>query len=439
MSSATDLKIIIKNALPIAIGLLASNLMSLVDIAMVATLGNSAVAAVGISAFVNSVVIAFVIGVGPPIQSMVARRRGENSSEPKCAPLNSGIAVVLAIGLPLSLLCYAISPWLISLVSPDDNVNADAVPYIRAIFIAVIGTGLNSLFRWFWGGFSNTKLYMFEIIFTNIVNLFGNYLLIHGNCGFPALGVEGAGIASAISIYIGTIIYITFTWVNLKDQGFLKIWPSFSIAVKIFKQGFPISVQQLIFYTGFVVLFWIYGQIGVGDLAAATVLIRITMFMFIIAMALGQTSSMLVSNYLGKKDLKSAYRAGWECGRICFISITAIGLPLIIFPKVFLSIFLDDKSTIEIAVVPLMLTGATTGIVGFSHIFTTTLLSLGHVKSIIISSVLLQWLFFLPGVWFMGVLLGYGISDVWIMHILYAVFLSISHTTIWMRRNWSRL
>ena len=81
---------IFKLAYPITIALSSSLIMALIDIAMVGTLGNSAVAAVGLASFSYTLITALVAGIAPAVQGLVARRRGEGSTELSCLPLNSG-------------------------------------------------------------------------------------------------------------------------------------------------------------------------------------------------------------------------------------------------------------------------------------------------------------------------------------------------------------
>src|SRR5262245_61530239 len=106
-------------AFPAGIAMGATLMMSLIDLVMVGSLGNHAIAAVGLAVFSNTLVLAFVMGVAPAVQGLVARRMGAGSTEPNCLPLNAGLLIALLVGLPLTILCYVFTPLLFSAVSSD--------------------------------------------------------------------------------------------------------------------------------------------------------------------------------------------------------------------------------------------------------------------------------------------------------------------------------
>lgn len=101
MITRNRIKTILDLALPITIGLGSSFIMTMVDIAMVGRLGNAAVAALGLSVFAYTLILSFVAGINPAVLGIVARRRGEESTKPKCLPLNGGLLLTLIIGAPL--------------------------------------------------------------------------------------------------------------------------------------------------------------------------------------------------------------------------------------------------------------------------------------------------------------------------------------------------
>src|SRR5260370_17745280 len=111
------IRTIFRLAFPMGIALTSNLVMQLINLAMIGTLGNYAIAAVGLSAFSNTLVLAVVVGIAPAVQGLVARRRGEGSTEPTCLPLTGGLLFRLALGLPLTILSYLSSPFRFSLLS----------------------------------------------------------------------------------------------------------------------------------------------------------------------------------------------------------------------------------------------------------------------------------------------------------------------------------
>lgn len=436
----TRFKTILNLAIPIVVALLSSNIMMLVDLAMVSSLGNNAIAAIGISIFLSSTILSFVIGFSPVVQGMVARRRGENSTEAKCIPLNNGLFLVLLMGIPISTVCFIFSPFLLSIVSSDVDVLSDATPYIRSLFVVAICGGMNSVFGSFWNGIARAKIFMFVILVINCVNIFLNYVLIQGNLGAPALGTLGAGIASVISTALGTIIYFVITFRLYKQDGFLAIKPEKALLNRIFRYGLPGSIIGASLSLGYIVFYWMVGHVGTSELAATNIIIRIGLFAGIFPQALGIASTTLISNTLGKGDPAGASRWGWDTAKVAIIwHIIFVGLPLFVFAEEILSLFLTDSETLRIAIKPLQLFAISGTYATLVFIFANTLTSLGDGKRVLIVTFTTQWLIGLPIIWLIGPYLNYGILEIWYVRIAYGVIATALIVSFWNDGRWKEI
>ena len=216
-------------------------------------------------------------GVTPAVQGLVARRQGERSTEPQCAPLNAGLLIVLLAGVPLSIICYFLSPYFFSLISSDPAVSKIGIPFLRTLYTAVVAVGINNAFEGYWNAMERPKTYMLVILFMNCLNIFINYALIFGHFGAPAMGAPGAAIGTAVSVYVGAAIFALLTAVNFRGQGFLSFKPSRALVGRVFEMGVPATMQMLFWSAGYIVFLWMVGQVGTADLAAANVLVRVTM------------------------------------------------------------------------------------------------------------------------------------------------------------------
>jgi multidrug resistance protein, MATE family len=430
---------ILKLALPITVGLTSSFIMIFIDLAMVGSLGNEALAAIGLAGFSYTFILSFVLGVAPAVQGIVARRKGQDSQEPKCLPLNAGLLLVLIIGVPLSSFCYFLTPVYFSMISSDPVVVVQGVGYLSSLFTAVIAVGMCEAFEGYWAGIAKTKVYMLNILFMNCLKVFLNYCLIFGNLGFPALGTMGAGIASVIAIYSGALVYFIVTFCYCRLDGFLSARPDFSLIVRIFNIGLPENAREAFFSLGYIVFYWLVGKIGTAELAAMNVLVRVAMVLTFFPMALGSTSATLVSTALGKGDLTDAARWGWDTGKMSVGWITLLGLPVLFFPEWFLSFFLSDPNTIAIATIPLQLTGALSGITSLTFVFAYTLVSLGDGNRVLLVSFVTQWIFFLPAVWIVGPYLHYGLVEIWIVQCTYALVATAMIVALWCDGRWKKI
>ena len=426
-------------AFPAGVALGLTTIMSLIDLAMVGRLGTHAVAAVGLAVFSNTFVLAFVIGIAPAVQGLVARRRGAGSTEPNCLPLNAGLLMALFVGLPLTILCYMFAPLLFSVISSDAQVTRVGVPFLKTLYMGIFGVGIQSAFRGYWYGMEKPKVYMTTIFFMICLNIVGNYLLIFGKFGAPALGATGAAISTVTSLYVGAIINFALVYSRFRKDGFLSARPQRSLLARVFKMGLPAAMQEFFYSAGYITFFWMVGQVGTAELAAANVLVRITIVLILLAMSLATASATLVSKTVGEGDLERAAQWGWDTGKLGVIGISLLGLPLFLFPEYFLSIFLSDPQAISIAVIPLRLVAATTGVGSLIYIFAYTLYSVGDGKRVVMVSFSTQWFFFLPAAWIVGPYLKHGLLQIWLVQMVYGVLATALITSIWAGGRWKKI
>jgi multidrug resistance protein, MATE family len=426
-------------AFPVGIALSSTLAMALIDLAMVRKLGIHAIAAVGLSVFSNTLILAFVGGIAPAVQGMVARRRGQGSTEPRCLPLNAGLLTAVAVGVPLSIVCWFAAPKFFSLISFDPAVTSIGVPFLRTLYTGVLAVGMLSAFRGYWYAMERPKTYMSIVLFMNCLNFTGNYILISGRFGVPAFGATGAALSTVFSLYTGLFINFALSYAISRKDGFLNVNPPRALVWRVFRLGLPATLQEFFFSAGYIVFFWMVGQIGTSELAASNVLVRITMVLVILAMSLGAASATLVSKSVGQGDLAGAAAWGWDAGKLGVIGITLLGVPLFLFPERCLSIFLSNPHTIELAVAPLRMIAATTGVGSLIYIFAYTLYSVGDGNRVIAVSFSTQWILFLPAVWIVGPYLKYGLLQIWYVQMAYGAIATALITAIWADGRWKKI
>ena len=431
--------VISKLALPNGIALSSTMVMGLIDLAMVASLGNDAVAAVGLAVFSYTLIVAFVLGTSSAVQGIVARRRGEGSSEPRSLPLNAGLMVAAIVGIPLSMVAYMATPLLFSMLSSDPKVTEVGVGFLKILYISVFAVGINCAFKGYWNGIERPKIYMSIILLMDCLNILFNYMFIFGNFGAPELGVAGAALGTTLACTVGMIVNIVIAHFHFRKERFWYIKDAFAQVSRVFKLGLPATMQEFFFSAGYITFFWMVGMVGTAELAAANVLVRVTMVLVLLAMSMGVASATLVSKSVGEGDVEGAAQWGWDSGKLGVIGITLLGLPLLLFPEAFLSTFLSDPHTIAIATVPLQLVAATTGIGSLIYIFAYTLYSVGDGNRVMLVSFATQWFVFLPGVWLVGPYLKYGLLEIWLVQMAYGCLATGLITAIWMGGRWKTI
>ena len=433
------LKTILTLSLPIVIGMVSQNILNLVDTAMVGRVGPTALAAVGIASFTNFMAIAIILGLGTGVQAIASRRKGEGKDHETAIPLNGGLFLAFILGVPLTVIFYYATPFGFPLVVSDPDVVEQGVPYLEARFLGTIAIAMNYSFRGFWNGINMSWVYMRTLVVMHLINIFLNWVLIFGNLGAPALGAEGAGIATTISIFVGTILYATQAWHLARGRGFLDHFPSRETLLGILRISIPASIQQFFFAAGFTALFLIIGKIGTAELAAATVLMNVSQTAFLPGLGLGIACASMVGQALGRGDPEDAKAWGWDVVKIGICVMGVLGIPMVFLPTPILSIFLTDPEVIALARPALILVGATIWFEAVSMILLSGLQGAGAAKIVAKMSISLQWLVFLPLAYVIGPVLGYGLMGVWTWFITYRFLTTLIFAGFWQFGRWQHI
>ena len=426
-------------ALPIIGGMLSQNLLNIVDTAMVGFLGDPALAAVGLGGFVVFMCMAMILGISTGVQSLAARKKGEGRTDRAAKILNSALLLVLIIAPVLSVILIMLVAPLFPYLNSDAAVIEQGVPYLQVRLAAIVFVGMNFAFRGYWNALDMSRLYMITLIMMHACNIILNYILIFGHFGAPALGVTGAGIASAISLAVGTGIYFFLGFRHIRKDGFLHSLATREETKSLIQISLPSGIQQFFFAAGFVALFWIIGMVGTAELAAANVLITVTLFAILPGLGLGLACTTLVGQALGASNPEDAHRWAWDVGKVAVVLLTILGMPMWIAPDLVSSIFIHDEATRELARWPMRITGLTMPIEALGFAFMHGLLGAGDAKRVMVVSIGVQWFFLLPAAYFIGPIMGFGLFAIWILQGIARSLQSIIFLASWQGRSWQKI
>ena len=439
MASRDRYRTIFGLALPIIGGMLSQNVLNLVDTAMVGTLGETALAAVGMGSFVNFLATAFITGLSAGVQAMAARRYGEGRTSETAVPLNGGLLLAVSIGVPWSILLFWLVPDFFVYLIDDPAVVATGTPYLQARLVAVIAIGMNFSFRGYWNGVNLSRLYMQTLVTMHVSNIVLNYLLIFGKFGFPELGATGAGIGTAISTYVGTVTYFILAFKHARKAGFFAGLPDRTTMVTMLRLAVPAGLQQFFFAAGMTMFFWIVGRVGTTELAAANVLINLLLVCILPGMGFGLAGASLVGQALGRSDPDDAKAWGWQVSRLAAVAVGLLALPALFFPDFVLQVFLHEPATLDVARLPLQIVAALISFDTVGLVLLNTLLGAGATKTVMAVSVVFQWVLFIPAAYLIGPVLGYGLLGIWIAQMVYRLSQSVVFAVVWSRGSWATI
>jgi putative MATE family efflux protein len=424
-------------ALPIMGGMMSQNVLNLVDIGMVGRLGDSALAATGIGSFSNYLAISFIIGLSAGVQALAARRLGEGRKSETAIPLNGGLLLALIIGLPLCIVLILATPFAFTFLTEDPAVRELGTPYLQVRIASMIAVGMNFSFRGYWSAIHMTRVYLQTLLVMHAINIFLNWVLIFGNLGAPELGVFGAGLATTISLHIGTALYFFYAIRHAGDKGFLHRIPSRQTLWQQFRLSLPSSLQQLFFSAGLVTLVWIVGRIGTSEVAAINVLMTFHITAILPAFGIALAATTLVGNALGRGDVDDAAAWGWNCAALTFIYGVIMSLLLIPLADPILGLFLSNPQTRQLAYLPMVLWASMISFDTAGMVLMNALIGAGDTRRSMWISVIWQWAFFLPLAFVVGPVLGFGLLSIWIVNGFYRVGQSINSGTQWASRKWA--
>jgi putative MATE family efflux protein len=426
-------------SLPIIGGMLSQNLLNVVDTAMVGFLGDAALAAVGLGGFVVFACQAMILGISTGVQTIAARKKGEGVPERSARILNSALLLVLVIAPVLSLILGWLAEPVFPFLNNDPAVIAQGVPYLQWRILAIVFVGMNFAFRGYWNAMDMSRIYMITLILMHAANIILNYTFIFGHFGAPALGVTGAGMASAISVAIGTGIYFILGMRHIRSNGFLKGLANKTEFSSLIRISIPSGIQQLFFAMGLVAMFWIIGKIGTPELAAANVLITVMLFAILPGLALGIACTTLVSRAIGARDIDDAHQWAWDVAKVTVALLTVLGLPMWLIPDLVLSIFIHEPSTRELATWPMRIVGLSMPVEALGFAFMHGLLGAGDARRVMMVSIGTQWFLFIPLAYLLGPVLGFGLLTVWLLQSGSRLLQSLVFLWSWQHRSWQHI
>lgn len=440
MLTLSRAKTIGKLAFPIILAMISVNLISLVDVYMVGQLGDNALAATTIGGFAANLLMAPVIGLNAAVQALTGRRFGaDGANERLCFPLNAGLIWSLILGIPLTALSWWIVPGFVGFLNNDPGVVTEAIPYMRFFLLGIVFIGMSRAFQGYWNGLGKPIFYFSTVLIGHAVNIVMNYMFIFGNWGAPRLGVKGAAVGSLISMAVMVLAYFALGFVKSKGQGFLAGLPKDGSFKTIMRLGLPVSVQSSSFNAGYVVFIWMVGLVGTAEVAAAGVIMNLTMVAILPGMGLGISAATLVSQSLGRQEPENATQWGWDAAILSVAIMALFGFPMALFPDWVLGIFIHNPETVALARGPLRLAGLSVGMLGISFTLMHSLLGAGDNKRVMKTSISWQWGFMLPLVFLVGPTLGNGLMAIWFVQLVYCAMLVMTYILLWRGRRWQSI
>jgi putative MATE family efflux protein len=335
-------------AIPMILEMVAESIFAVVDIFWVSKLGSDAIAAVGLTESLLTIVYAGAMGLSIGVGAVVSRRTGAKDAAGASRAAVQAVVIGVAVSIVVAIAGAAAGPRLLALMGASPAVQAIGAGYTRTIFAGSISVILLFLINAAFRGAGDAALTMRTLWLANGINILLGPVFIFGLGPAPRLGVTGAAVATTIGRGIGVLYQLN----NLRaGRGRLSV-PRSEIRVDletlktILRIARSAMVQMFIGMTSWVGLVRILSTFGSVVLAGYTVAIRVVLFALLPAFGLGNAAATLVGQNLGAGNPARAEQAVWRAAFYNFIFLGAVGVILFIAGHGIMRLFTSEAAVI---------------------------------------------------------------------------------------------
>ncbi len=424
---------------PIFIETLLIMTLGAVDTVMLSRHSDASVAAVGV---VNQIVMLCflvfeVINLGTSV--LVSQYIGARLNDRVEKVVGVSLLVNLVIGLAISAMLYFGATTILRLMGLNDLLLGEGRGYMRIVgafaFFQALSLTASAALR-----ASNRAIYPMVVVgIVNILNIAGNYILIFGRFGAPALGAEGAAISTATSRAIAMVILniiLFHTVIKRFPWEIFRRFPTreFSNLLKI---GLPSAGEQFSYSSAQIVMTFFINMLGVEVLAARTYVVNITMFGYLFCIAVSQGGAITIGHLVGKGKIHGAFILGKYVMRLALVITVTLSVAIASCGHSLMSLLTDNPEIISIGAA-LLWFDVLVEIGRPVNIFATNALrATGDVNYPFYVGLIVMWSLQVAGGYLTGIYFGLGIYALWLMIASDEITRGIIFTRRWWSMKWA--
>ena len=425
-------------SIPMVLEMAMESVFAVVDIFFVSRLGADAVATVGLTESLLTLVYALAMGLSVGASALVARRIGERDPEGAARSAVQSLLLALGISLVLGALGAFYAPRLLALMGASPGVLEIGVTYARVMLggeaAIILLFVVNAVFR----GAGDAAIAMRVLWMANALNIVLGPCLIFGLGPFPELGVTGAAVATTIGRATGAAYAI---WRLTRPGGRIPVArrhlrPEPRLMGQIARLSGSASLQALIGTASWIGLVRIISTFGSSALAGYTIGIRVVIFALLPSMGMSNAAATMVGQALGAGKPERAEEAVWKAGFYNLIFLGVIGALFVLFAPGLVGLFTTDPAVAVHAISCLRVVASGFLFYAYGMVLTQSFNGAGDTLTPTLINLVVFWLWEIPLAYILAIHLGFGPSGVfWSITIAFST-LAVVSALLFRRGKW---
>ena len=425
-------------AIPMILEMVMESVFAVVDIFFVSRLGADAVAAVGLTEAVITLVYAVAIGLSMAVTAMIARRIGEKNVAAARVVAAQGLWVGLVFAMVIGIIGIGFGEEILRLMGASDTVVATGAGYTSTLLggsVTIMYLFLiNAIFR----GAGDAGIAMRALWLANGINLVLDPLLIFGLGPFPEMGVAGAAVATTIGRGVGVIYQLSCLYrgsgrIQLAVSD-LKVVPAIMLRMVRLSMG---GIGQFIIATSsWIGMMRIMSQYGAEAVAGYTIAVRIVIFTFLPAWGLSNAAATLVGQNLGAGKPDRASASAWRVTRYNVIFLTTVAVIFIVLAPGLIGIFSDTPGVIENGVACLRWLSYGYPLFAIGMVMTQSLNGAGDTRTPTVINFVTYWMIQIPLAWFLANPMDNGPTGVYVAIFIAESLMAVIAVWAFRRGGW---
>jgi len=404
-------------AVPVVLSELGWMAEGIVDTIMVGKLGPAAIGAVALGNAVCNTPSLFGIGLLLGLDTLVAQAFGRKDHDGCHRWLAQGVYLACLIAPPLMLLIY-LGSFGFSQFGINPQVAGPASSYLRILNWGTLPLLLYGGTRRYLQGVGDVRVITVTYVGANLLNWFGNWVLIYGKLGLPALGVNGSAISTVVSRVFMAAALLGFAWRYERKRGhpLFRRWPGPSVAKlrELVRLGAPAAGQILLEVGAWNLATLAAGWLTPVELATHQIVLNYASVTYMVPLGVSAAAAVSVGHAVGAGDGARARRAGWLALGLGTSFMLLAALIFLVAPGPLIALYTRDPRVMAVGPGLLGVVAAFQIFDGIQTVSTGSLRGLGETRVPMLANLVGYWVLGLPLGLFLCFVLRWGIYGLWI-------------------------